>query len=398
VDEVVTLESSMRDFIGKVLSEIGPRPPCCPGEGACARFYENILRESCDEVNVEEFSACPGAYKASFRLPMIAYLIALALYWWVPVASFIIAALGFVVMIGEMMLMHEIIDFAFPKQQSTNVAGKIKPAGETKQVVVISAHLDSNWEFPLMRRMGASFAIIPAVTTFATALLLLLSLMKSIILLSALNAGSLFSSVEWDLFWVVAAALPFVVLQLFFMLSNRPVAGANDNLSALAIGNELAKTLSRAENRLNNVEVWIVATGCEEIGSKGSKAFAAAHREELRNAKVLVVDMVGNKNAPLEVYKAEMVNAVKMSPELVDLVCHCATELGIPIKVANSAGFTDATGFRQAKIAATSIMSIPTSRKTFFYHTRNDTLENVAFENLVATYYICLSLIRKLDR
>ncbi|HMF31004.1 MAG TPA: M20/M25/M40 family metallo-hydrolase [Candidatus Lokiarchaeia archaeon] len=396
-DTSTELEGRLRDFITKVCQDIGPRSPCGPAEGACATYYESVLQDYCDEVATEQFFARPSAYKWSFRIPMILYLAAVAFYWWLPVASLVFAAAGFIIMIGEMMMMHEVIDFAFPKRPSVNVVGKIKSAGETKQVVVIEGHLDSNWEFPLMRLMGAAFTIVPGVNTFSAALLLLLSLVKSISVLASIDLGAVFAAVELGLFWVFVVAAPFAVIQLFFMLSNRPVMGANDNLSAMAVGKELAAFLSVPANRLANVEVWIVAVGCEEIGSKGSKAFAAAHRQELQGAKVFVVDMVGNKNAPLEVSKAEMVSAVKMSPELVQLVCTTAAELGIPVKVSSSAGFTDATSFRQVGIAATSILSMPTSRRTFYYHTRNDTLENMAFENLVSTYKICAALLKKLD-
>ncbi len=386
----------MKSFVTEVCTTIGPRPPCSPQELACGKVLEQKLQGRCDEVTLERFITHPQAYKAGFRVPMILYLLALAFYWGVPWASLILAGTSFLIFFGEMALVYEVIDRAFPAKESVNLVSKIKPLGERKHLLIIGGHLDSNYEFPLMRKLGVFFSLIIAINTILGGVMFLFLAVKNLLLL--FSAAIVLVDIEPIMFWIFCGGIPFALLQLFFIISNRPVMGANDNLSAIAVCHELAKVLGTSEHRPRSVEVWIAAFGCEETGSMGSKAFVKAHLPELQGAQALMLDMVGNKESPLEIDSSEVFGLVKMDPAFISLVQDAAKQANISLAPKPSMAFTDALSFRRKKVASATLFSMPRGSKNFFYHTRNDTIEHLGFENMVSAYKICLNLVAKLDK
>ncbi|GAH37291.1 unnamed protein product, partial [marine sediment metagenome] len=194
----------------------------------------------------------------------------------------------------------------------------IQPENPPSELIIIGSHIDSNCEFPLMRMFKYGFIVIIAINLFLTAILLIILLIKNILIVIKLE--TLFLNIEIIFFWAFLILIPSVLIQLFFIISNRPVMGANDNLSGLAVCYEIIKNLSLPENKLKNVEVWICAFGCEEIGSKGSRNFIKKYMEDLKNAKVINVDMLGNKNAPLLVTTSEIFGLAKTNKQMNELI------------------------------------------------------------------------------
>ena len=191
--------------------------------------------------------------------------------------------------------------------------------------------------------------------------------------------------------------IPTVIIQLIFIISNHPVMGANDNLSGMAVCYEIVKNLSLPENKLKNVEVWICAFGCEEIGSKGSRNFVKKNMQDLKNVKVINLDMLGNRNAPLLVTTSEIFGLIKTDKKMNELILNSAKKLKIKIKPKSNMAFTDSLSFCRNHLSATSIITLPLSSKEFYYHTKNDVIENMSFENLINTLNLCNHIIKNLD-
>ena len=389
------LESKMKEFIEEFCNKLGPRAPCSSEELAAAKLFKEKMKKYCDDVACEPFYARPGAYKAAFRLPMILYIVSLFLYWMLPLVSLIVSFLSILILFGEMTLAKEIIDFLFPKKISHNITCKIKPDNQVKTLLIIGSHVDSNWEFPLIRRFRNKFPIFIAMNWFLNVILFLLLIVKNVAMIVGCEA--LIYPVEVSLFLIFIITIPAPLVQLFFMISNRPVTGANDNLSGMAVCHELAKNLNLPENKPKNIEIWINAYGCEEIGSKGSKAFVKAHFGDIKKAKIINIDMVGNKNSPLLIGKAEIQGFIKMDDDVIKLLSDSAEELQVKIKVATLIAYTDSLSFRRKKLSATSLSSMPQSSKEYYYHTRDDVIENMSFENLINAYWICMKVIKNLD-
>lgn len=389
------LEMEMIEFIQEFCNKIGPRAPCSSEELAAANLFKEKAKKYCDDVVSETFYTHPGAYKAAFRVPVILYIVSLVLYWITPLLSLFVAILLILILFGEMTLAKQVIDFMFPNKPSQNIISKIKPMNQAKTLVIIGSHIDSNWEFPLIRRLRNKFPIIIGINWTLNTMLFLLLIAKNILILAGLQ--SVILPIERIIFMVFIFTIPIPIVQLFLIISNRPVMGANDNLSGMAVCHELLKSLSLPENKPNTVEVWINAYGCEETGSKGSKAFVKTHFAEIKGAKIINIDMIGNKNSPLLIGKSELQGFVKMDEEIVNLLKKSGDNLNIKTKVTTLIAYTDSLSFCRKHLSSTSLSSTPQSSKEYYYHTRYDVIENMMFENLVNVYRICMDVIKRLD-
>lgn len=390
---------NMSIFIREICEKVGPRPPCTAQEQKGAEFIKEKYSEICENTTIEEFYCHPAAYKMAFRLPMVLYLVSLLCYFIFPILSLIVSLIATTIIIGEMTLSYDIIDFLFPKKKSQNVISKLpikSPSLDNpKKLLIIGCHIDSNYEFTLMKRWGYKFGVVITINFMLNVIMSLFLIIRIIFILMG-NEAQLTMYVN-IFFWIFLIGIPFAILQLFFIISNLPVMGANDNLSAVAICYELMKHLSKEESKPKNIEVWIAQYGCEEIGSKGSREFIKKHYSEIKDAIAINIDMVGNHN-DLQLATSEMMGLAPLSKELIEKLQGVGKKLNIPIKAASDMGFTDSLSFARKGIKATSIVSVPRSNNEFFYHTRNDVIENVYFENLVNCLTLLKEFIKELDK
>ncbi len=74
---------------------------------------------------------------------MLLYLAGVVLYYIYPPVSVILAAIGIAILYYEVVRYRELIDPIFPRRKGENVAGFVPPGGETKQRVIVSAHMDT---------------------------------------------------------------------------------------------------------------------------------------------------------------------------------------------------------------------------------------------------------------
>lgn len=396
MDLDLKLEIDIKEFISEFCEKVGPRPPCSSNEARAAQLFYNKIKNYSDEIIIKKFYTHPHAYKASFRYPMILYILSIIFYWFLPLLSLILIILSCIILFGEVYLVKEVIDFIFPKKFSQNVVSKIKAQNQTKNLLIIGCHIDSNWEFPLIRKIRYGFLIIVGLNVFLNVILLIVLVLKS--LLNIINIGIRFTEFEIIIYWIFIGMIPIALTQLFFIISNHPVMGANDNLSGMAVCYEIAKNLNSPENKLNNIEVWINAYGCEEIGSKGSKFFVKEYFNEIKNARIINLDMIGYKESPLLIIKSEILGLVKMDRDLIGLVKKSASFCDINVKLSSSMAYTDSLSFSRKGLSAVSISSKPQSSKEFYYHTRDDVIEKLNLNNLVNAYKICMGIIKNLDK
>jgi len=394
-DRDIAIEKEMKEFISAICEEIGPRPPCSEEEKQGAQYFCDKISEYCDEINIEKFYTHPSEYKLAFRFPMVLYIVSIIFYLPFPWISLIIEGIALIIIWGTMALARQTVAKILPKKSSQNVIGKIKPKEEPKNLLIFGSHIDANWEFPLNRKLGFAFALIFALNIFLNVIIFVMLIIKNILILLQLEA--FFFGFYFFMLWIFVAGIPIALVQFLFVISNRPVMGANDNLSGTAVCYELAKNLSDPKNKPKSVEVWINSYGCEEIGSKGSRAFILSHYDEIKDAKTINLDMIGNKDVPLRISTSEIIGLVKMDKYLEDLIKEVAQDLGIEVKSGNSMAYTDSMSFARKNLPAISLTSFPKSSKEFYYHTRDDVIENMDFKNLVDTYKICMEIIKKIE-
>ena len=388
----------MRDHIRWVCDRIGPRLPCSDAEGKCAEYIRNEWAKHTGETCQEDFTCHPGAYPAAFRWPIALFLLALCLYPLAPFFSFACSAGSVLILLCNLILNRELIDPLFPEKKSSNVIAKFEPTGPSDRLVILSCHHDSNFAFPIVNRFGSGFGIFMAIVVLSSALLTVLTFLR--VLFSLTGPQSLadgYERVALHFLVFLAATVPFQLYTFLRVLSDDPVLGANDNLSGVANCLLLAEHLSRPEARPRRTSVWLVSFGCEECGIRGSKRFIEKHREDIPDAYVLNMDMVGGKGTRLRVVTREERNLIRLSPAMVKLVEEAAGEAGIPLQKGPIIAFTDAMAFAVKGIQATTLMALDEKGMVDTYHSVEDRPEHLDDDLLFDSYRLCLAFLKHID-
>jgi len=397
------IKEYMQNIIRDICEKVGPRSPCSPEEAKCASYIDEALRKYTDKTKIEEFQCHPQSYRIQYQIPSLSIIGITILYWlyffFLHVIFLIVPLILLVgaILVIQLNIMHntEFIDPLFPSKGSTNVFGIISPKGEAKARVVIGGHHDSNWEYPILRKSWKLFGFLTALPIIANYLFFGLFILK--LILYAFSIPYLFAQeVDLVLLIILTSLIPVLLVWMFNIVSHRPVMGANDNLTSIAIILAIASSLKNLE--LERTEVWLVSHGCEEIGDRGSKRFAKTHYDDLKDALVINLDMVGGQDSILRFITTELMFMFKLSPRLINELVKIAEELHIPYHTGLVEGFTDSMAYVQNKIEACSIIGFPKKGMPAHYHTREDTLEHLNFENLWNCYQILLKFIVKVDK
>jgi len=403
VHDANKIKENMRFTIQDICEKIGPRAPCSEQEAECATYIENHFKSYTEYTGIEKFYCHPGSYRAAFRIPMINLMIATLSYWiyfYYPNIVFLLICFGlmfFSVLVIQTNLIRniEFIDPIFKKQESTNVYARFKPKEIPKRIVVIGGHHDSNWEFPILKKWPkffTGFMSLPIILSFLMVGVYILKLILYFFSIPYL----FFSQLDLVVLIIQTCSFPILIFTAINCVSRDPVMGADDNLTSTAIIFEIAKFLKQGEG-LKNTEIWLVSHGCEEIGDRGSKRFSKKYLGELRDAYVINVDMVGGKDSELKVDVGEVRSIVELSKELGDELSKIATELNIPHNVGNVMFFTDSMAYSRNGIKACSLVG--SSKKGFatHYHTLNDTIDKLDFNNIWNCYRILIEFINRVD-
>ncbi len=159
-----------------------------------------------------------------------------------------------------------------PNGPSRNVWARIPPAsGEARKRVVLLGHLDTHrspWIFQTEARTRWFHRIVQA--GFAS---LGLSLVLMVVGLVRKRLPA------WV--WIPPILAELASLALDLDADRSPYSpGANDNASA--VGSVLALAEHLVAHPLPETEVWVLFTGCEEVGCYGMREFLARHAGELK--------------------------------------------------------------------------------------------------------------------
>jgi hypothetical protein len=277
------------DHIRNLAETIGSRGSTRPSEKRAAEYAEKVLREAGLEPITEGFQSGRSTYRP-FALFSGLVLLSVALFWWGGRRGAAVAALltlvSLVSVLLELAFRPNPFRWLLPKGQSQNVWARIEPKREARENAVLIGHLDTH-RTPLLfaeRWVRILGNLVPAA-------------MGACVLLLALFIARIFlTSPVLDFI-----AIPFavVILGLFLLMMQAdftPFApGANDNATGVGVVLETARRL-RSEP-LVNTRVWILASGCEEVGCYGAEAFAVRHEAELSRPVWLSIDSVGGVGA-----------------------------------------------------------------------------------------------------
>lgn len=380
-----------------ICSHIGPRPPCSEAERRLAEYIRDHWKEL-TETRLETFTCHPDAYQATLRWPVALFIFSLCLYHLVPFLSLLCSAASVLIIVFNLILNRELIDPLFPERISCNVSAVFPPRGKAERTVVVSCHHDSHFAFPLLNRFGAKYSLFMAMIVFSNVLVLFISMLGVLFQLAgspAMEQG--FHRISFPILLVLTMSVPAHLYTFLKVISDRPVPGANDNLSGVAVCMALADHLAIPEHRPERTEVWLVSFGCEEIGIRGSKRFLANHGNRLRNAYVLNLDMVGGRGTKLRVVTKEEKTLISLSENMVQIMQDIARRLDIPLEAGPIIAFTDAMAFAMHGIHATTLMALDETGIVNTYHSLDDTPENLDSAILLDSYRLCRAFLERID-
>eukprot|EP00727_Mastigamoeba_balamuthi_P013143 m51a1_g8451 hypothetical protein (404) ;mRNA; f:401285-402563 len=381
------------DSARRVVESCGPRAPGSPEEASAAEFVRSelaSLRQLRQPPVVERFDVHPASFYGYMPYSAALALASMALYWLsCPVLSWICGVAAFVPGLFITLMYSTVFDPLFPRRTSQNVVAEFVPAGCTgvpRRTIIVSGHVDSAWRWRYVSR-----GPVPTVLFGASGLVSLVWCCVATLPLWSLPA------------WVAALAhlvlVPGTIGWSLFVDSSTVVPGANDNLSGTFAAVAVARMVSDGFLALSNARLVVLATGSEEAGLRGAKAYAAAHARQLASeGEVAFVALETLRDRPdLAVMHGDLHNFVRCDSRLCAHAHAAASEAGVRVDARGVwFGASDSAAFAQAGVPSVCIAAMDPSPARY-YHTLADTPDNMDQDCVRDALKIVAGLVRRFD-
>ncbi len=381
------------DHVRHLAEKIGPRGSTTAEEKEAADYVHKQLANFGLQPVMDTFRGARSAW-----LPA-------ALFWSIVLASgflflggsqiaaifaLILAVTGLGSILLELMFRPNLLRWILPKGKSQNVWARIEAKTETREHVALVAHLDSHrtpWVFSSDRWVRWFEKLVPIGMAFATLLIAILAL--GIVLpfpwLRIMAIGPM----------MVALGMLILILQADFTPYS---PGANDNASGVGVVLDLAKQL--AMHPLEHTTVWIVLTGCEEVGCYGAEDFIRRHKTELQHAAWITVDTVGSRNGvPVTLSQETFLSTTKSDGQLLEIVRGISSrrpELRTR-EISMKGAYTEGAIGAKHGLRVLTIESHQDNGTLSEWHRPTDRVENVSPECVQATETLVRELLLELD-
>jgi hypothetical protein len=340
-------------------------------ERKAAEYIKNFFLSRGISTTIEDFKA-PSTFLALSLIYTISWLSFLL--------SFLFPFAGIFTFLSIIFYLAEVntfptVSLLLPKRNSQNVIGRLN-----KGKVVIIAHYDSAKYSPIFHPIFSKnfrlFFLIVSLSIFLLPFFYILSFssLSFPFLISFLPCGILFFS---------------TVALLYHEIGGKPVSGANDNASGVAVLLELAEILSKERER-DERDVWFLATGAEEIGLCGIVSFLRKYGKELKDSYFINLDNVGGGKL---IYTTEegMLFRMRTSRFLVEK----AKNLGIHGKPFRAMS-TDCTAVLARGYSGMTMIGIQDGTIPD-WHRITDVAENVKEENLRLAAKIIVEIVEQIN-
>ncbi|KAH3744458.1 M20/M25/M40 family metallo-hydrolase [Pelomyxa schiedti] len=373
------------DCARTLIDQVGPRAPGSEGENAAAHMIAKMMQSVVDEVRIEPFTVHPTSFYGYIKPVWLLFILSSLLYWIdFPILSWCVGALAFLVVMTVTGLYWRTWDFLFPSATSHNVIG-VKRAPAPTKTLIIGGHVDAAWQWRW---------------NYYGRFWLILFLLSGIV-------GCLWFGIAtipiWQVPWPAALVAHSLLLPLctgwaFFIDWSTVVPGANDNLSGVFCALAIGKLLAEGSLHLQSTNLVLLATGCEEAGLRGAKAYVKAHKNELANGDVvfLALETLHDRKF-LSVMHRDLNFLVGHDKELCSLVHQAGTMIGTPVKSSSIfLGASDAAAFTQAGVRSCCIAAMDPS-PAHYYHTIRDTWQSMDTDTLSDAIAVIAQTARLFD-
>jgi hypothetical protein len=361
---------SIRDRV-EALCQWGHRGSTTENERQAAEYIKGEMETIGLETRLEHFVSYTSfswvfliIYGGSFAAGLIG--------WGRPFWGVMLSALMLAVFYGECTSRWKAASGILPKRPSQNVLGILKNESAKKKLILV-AHYDSS-------KSGLSFhpAFVDSFrSSFVISAVMMIVLLEALIIRFFGGGGTLLSLLR--IVPMAYMVLPIILL-IHREIFGRYVQGAADNASGVATMLEIAEKLSA--NPPKNFEVWVLATGCEEVNLVGMGSFMRSHQYEINRDTTYFLNLDNLGGGSLRYVTGEgMLKVYPSSPEMIcaaervaadeefkDVRPHVYRLAGLDALVASSRGYK-----------VLSLMGLDESDGIPNWHWPTDTPDNVDF-------------------
>jgi hypothetical protein len=307
------------EAIEHLAERIGPRGSCTPSEMEAVSWVEQQLGGLGLTAVSDSFRSATSQYRPYLWFALLA-LSGETLAWvgGKPgmIAAIVLLAIATVSLFLELTFRPNLLRWMSPRGSSQNLWTRIPASGEEKRQVVLLAHIDTHrtpWLFD-KRLVKLLDPIVP------------LALLSCVVMLTMFSIHLASPGLLWLIITLPFALIVLFVLVLMAQADMTPYTrGANDNASGVGVLLGVVGRLSRSP--LANTTVWVVFTGCEEVGCYGAEAFARKHRSDLERPFWIAIDSAGGKGANVTyIEKETFLATTRGDRQLVELAARVASE------------------------------------------------------------------------
>jgi hypothetical protein len=373
-----------------LVEEIGARGSGTPAEKHAAIYVQDLLEGWLIPHTVEDFSSPASAWRpfaVGYALAALAVPAALIPAPAGPLLAILLLLLSLWLNIREALLKDTFLRRLLPQVDSLNVIGRMEAAEKARQTLVLVAHLDSHRTpyFHRSRKRQRWFSVLLILSEIGVFL--------NLALFGALALGG----PRW-LWWL---ALPAGLLHLALALScaradATPYSpGANDN--AAAVGTALAVAERLREEPLLCSDLWLLFSGCEEVGAYGMRAFLETYGPALAGARFIDLEMVG-QGIPGIVTKEGLYRRVNYDPWLIEEAAAAAREAWREPFFKEAHAYGESVVTQRAGFASVTLNSVLESTgKTAVWHRMDDDMSALSPETVANVTAWVEAYLRRLD-
>jgi hypothetical protein len=304
---------------------IGPRGSTTAGERAAHDYCETTLTNLGYTPQREPF-ASPVSGWHPYALAAGVMLVSIALFYLFSLgpdaqmgalAALVLGGLGAVSFFLEVAHKSNPLNWFLPVDRSQNVWVMAPPSGAVQRRVVVSGHVDTHRAALAMQSPGLwqTFQILTLLVGVANVLLIVLF------------GWGLVTPDPLPRTIALVTGVLYLLGLVFTLQPDRAayVVGANDNASGAAAVLTLAERLKATP--LANTAVYLVNTGCEEVGCAGLADWIRRHAAtDAPNASYLVLDNIAGRGSEVNyVLDETLLTPVRSDPGLVALAEQVAT-------------------------------------------------------------------------
>lgn len=392
----------MIDEITHIIKNFEKRDPGSRGEKQACQYMADVLKNDCgcEKVTLESFKVNPGSFFGWIYFTISLVLASIVLYFFFPIASAVLIITGLVIMFFQFGLYKKVVDKCFEEKTGHNVTAIKSCTGETKRRIIFNGHPDACWEWPVNYKLGGvgfeGHAVICILGAIFYLVLSIMYIAKNGVSFGVADASDpLVKAALWGLLFI-----PFEIGLYFMVNYGKVVDGANDNLSGCYMGIAILKALKDEGVELENTEIGVVLSGCEEAGIRGSRAWCEAHKGEFDDVPTFIFsyDTIHDPKYLMANYR-DLNGTVKTDKDVSDLFMEAAEAVNVPCKkgwVPPLGGATDSAAFAEAGFRATGITGL-NHKLEDYYHTRRDTYDNMSAEGLANCYAASVKALEMFD-